>query len=246
MKTREQLKILLLQIRDGEQVRREEHHSFAEYCGVSPRQIEILNVFDTPDFPVTVADEYDALLVGGASEADVLQPDQYAFIRGCQALIRHCGETGKPVFASCFGFQLAILALGGEVLHKDTGFEIGAIPITLAATAANDLLYHDTPDQFAAVSVHRQYAEKLPPGCRLLAYTDQCVHSFKLEGKPFWAFQFHPEVDKATLIERLTFYKSHYTEGDGQLEQVLNSAVDTPESNILVRKFVDRVLLGLG
>ncbi|SER11225.1 GMP synthase (glutamine-hydrolysing) [Amphritea atlantica] len=244
MKTREQLKILLLQIRDGEQVRREEHHSFAEYSGLKPQQIAILNVFDTPDFPLTVADDYDALLVGGASEADVLKPDQYGFIPRCESLIRHCADTGKPVFASCFGFQLAILALGGQIFHRDTGFEMGAIPITLTEAATHDPLYYDTPDQFAAVSVHRQYAKTLPQTCQLLAYTDQCVHSFKLRGKPFWAFQFHPEVDKATLIERLTFYKSHYTEGDGQLEQVLSSAVETPESNILVRKFVDRVLLG--
>ncbi|UTW03555.1 gamma-glutamyl-gamma-aminobutyrate hydrolase family protein [Amphritea atlantica] len=244
MKTREQLKILLLQIRDGEQVRREEHDSFAAYCGVTPTQIDILNVFDTPDFPATAADDYDALLVGGASEADVLKPEQFSFIEGCQRLIKHCGDTGKPVFASCFGFQLAILALGGEILHKDVGFEMGTIPVSLADAAADDQLYHDTPDGFFAISVHRQYAQSLPSECLLLAYTDQCIHSFKLKGKPFWAFQFHPEVDKATLIERLTFYKSHYTEGDGQLEQVLNSAVETPESNILVRKFVDRVLLG--
>ncbi len=245
MKTRQQLKILLLQIRDGEQVRREEHHSFAEYCGVKLHQIDILNVFDTPEFPESIADDYDALLIGGASEANVLKPDQYGFIQGCQNLIQHCAETAKPVFASCFGFQLAVLALGGQILNRNIGFEMGVIPIRLAANAAADLLYHDTPDKFSAVSVHRQYADTLPPGCQLLAYTDQCVHSFRLKGKPFWAFQFHPEVDKATLIERLTFYKSHYTEGDGQLEQVLNSAVDTPEANILLRKFVDRVLLGL-
>lgn len=242
-RSRDQLKILLLQIRDGEQVRMEEHLSFAEYCGVKPEQIEILNVFDTPAFPMTAADGYDALLVGGASEANVLKPDQFPFIQACQNLIRHCGDIAKPVFASCFGFQLAVLALGGDILHKDVGFEMGTIPVSLTASAVDDPLYQDTPDGFAAISVHRQYAERLPDNCQLLAYTEQCVHSFKLKGKPFWAFQFHPEVDKATLIERLTFYKAHYTDGDGQLDRVLNSAVETPESNVLVRKFVDRVLL---
>ncbi|BBB27640.1 type 1 glutamine amidotransferase [Amphritea japonica] len=242
-RNRDQLKILLLQIRDGAQVRMEEHLSFAEYCGVALEQIDILNVFDTPDFPVSAADNYDALLVGGASEANVLKPDQFPFIQACQNLIRHCGETAKPVFASCFGFQLAVLALGGEILHKDAGFEMGTIPVSLTSAAVDDLLFQDTPDGFSAISVHRQYADGLPGDCQLLAYTEQCAHSFKLKGKPFWAFQFHPEVDKATLIERLTFYKSHYTDGDGQLDRVLSSAVETPESNILVRKFVDRVLL---
>lgn len=244
MKPREQLKILLLQIRDGKQVRLEEHQSFAEYCGLTLDQIDILNVFDTPEFPETAADQYDALLVGGASEANVLKPDEFPFVLECQKLIRHCAENGKPVFASCFGFQLAVLALGGEILHKDVDFEMGTLPIALAESAADDQLYHDTPDGFHAVSVHRQYADTLPESCELLAYTEQCAHSFKLKGKPFWAFQFHPEVDKATLVERLTFYKAHYTDGDGHLDKVLNSAVETPESNILMRKFVDRVLLG--
>jgi len=243
LKTRDQLKILLLQIRDGEQVRQEEHQSFAAYCGVALEQIDILNVFDTPEFPITAADEYDALLVGGASEANVLKPDQYPFVLNSQALIRNCANTGLPVFASCFGFQLAVLALGGEILHKDVGFEMGTIPISLTEAVMDDPLYHDTPDQFYAISVHRQYAESLPAECELLAYTEQCAHSFKLKGKPFWAFQFHPEVDRATLVERLTFYKAHYTDGDSQLDQVLASAVETPESNVLMRKFVDRVLL---
>ncbi len=64
-KTRDQLKLLLLQIRDGHQVRQEELESFAEYCGLKIEQIDVLNVFDTPDFPDTAADQYDALLVGG-------------------------------------------------------------------------------------------------------------------------------------------------------------------------------------
>lgn len=240
---REQLRILLLQIRDGAQVRREEHQSFAEYCGVSASQIDILNVFDTPVFPVDMADSYDALLVGGASEANVLKPDEFPFVLQAQALIRHCAETGLPVFASCFGFQLAVLALGGEILHKDVDFEMGTLPISLTGAARQDPLYCDTPDGFQAISVHRQYARHLPDDCELLAYTDQCAHSFRLRNKPFWAFQFHPEVDRATLVERLTFYKSHYTDGDGQLDRVLSSASETPESNVLVRKFVERVLL---
>ncbi len=243
LKAPDQLKILLLQIRDGVQVRREEHRSFADYCGIAPEQIDILNVFDTPDFPLTVTDNYDALFVGGASEANVLQPDQYPFVAQCQQLLRHCADNGKPVFASCFGFQLAVLALGGEILSKDVGFEMGTLPITLTDAAADDQLYHDTQNGFHAVSVHRQYAEEVPQSCQVLAYTDECIHSFKVKGKPFWAFQFHPEVDRATLVERLTFYKAHYTDGDDQLDRVLDSAVDTPESNVLVRKFVERILL---
>ncbi len=238
-----QLKTLLLQIRDSPQVREEELQSFAALSGLDVSQIDVLNVFDTPDFPATAADDYDALWVGGASEANVLKPKEFPFIEPSLKLIHHCAETGLPVFASCFGFQLAVLALGGEILHKDADFEMGSLPVLLTPSAATDPLFYDISGNFLAISVHRQYAAVLPPNCQLLAYTEQCMHCFRVEGREFWAFQFHPEVDRDTLVERLTFYKAHYTDGDGQLEGVLNSARETPVANALPRRFVDRVLL---
>ena len=242
-KTRQQLRLLLLQIREGQKVRDEELNSFAQYCGLSVEQIEVLNVFDTPDFPVTVADNYDALLVGGASEANVLKPEQYPFVLQAQTLLAHCVASAKPVFASCFGFHLAVLALGGEIRHKAQGFEMGTVPISLEHSVWDDPIFRDTPDNFYAVSVHKQYAAQLPPLCTSLAYTEQCIHAFKVKDKPFWACQFHPEVDKATLVERLTFYKDKYTDGDGHLERVLHGAQETPQANALMAKFVQRILL---
>lgn len=242
-KSRSELKLLLMQIRDGAQVRREEHQSFANYCRVEPEQIEILNLFDTPEFNPGLADGYDALLVGGASEANVLEPDLYPFVHNAQRMILHAMNRDQPVFASCFGFQLAVLALGGEIQHKDQDFEMGTLPISLTPVALGDPLFSGCPDPFMAVSVHRQYADTLPEQCEVLALTEQCIHAFKVRDKPFWAFQFHPEVDKRILVERLTYYKSHYTDGDDHLDKVLATAVETPDSNGLMTAFVDRVLL---
>ena len=47
---REQLKVLLLQIRDDHKVRAEELESFARYSQLNVSQIDVLNVFDTPSF----------------------------------------------------------------------------------------------------------------------------------------------------------------------------------------------------
>jgi GMP synthase (glutamine-hydrolysing) len=246
MKKRDDLRLLLLQIREGEHVRVEEHQSFARYCELKPEQIRILNVFDTPRFEPSVVGGYDAVLVGGASEANVLEPERYTFVSDAKRLLRRCAELDMPVFASCFGFQLAVLALGGEIKHRDVGFEMGTIPISLTELAAGDPLFRDRPDPFMAVSVHRQYADQLPDACELLAFTEQCAHAFRLRGKRFWAFQFHPEVDKRILVERLTHYKAHYTDGDGHLDAVLSSAVETPHSNHLMTAFVDRIVLGAG
>jgi GMP synthase (glutamine-hydrolysing) len=99
------------------------------------------------------------------------------------------------------------------------------------------------PHEFAAVAVHQERAPELPATCELLAETAACPHAFKVHEKRFWAFQFHPEVDRRILVERLTYYKDKYTDGDGHLQAVLDNALETPESNALVRKFVERVLL---
>ncbi len=240
------LRVLLLQIRDGEKVRREELASFAYQSGLRLDQIDVLNVFDTPRFAPSVAEGYDALLVGGASEASVLEPEAYPFVpHGCE-LLRYARDAGQPVFASCFGFQLAVIAFGGTIVRDERDFEMGTIPIQLAPDAREDPILHDSPDRFLAVSVHRERSIEAPEGCITLAYTEACCHIFRVVGRPFWGFQFHPEVDRETLVERLTHFKDEYTEDDDHLQRVLDAAQETPESNHLVTKFVDRVLLGSG
>ena len=243
MEAKKNLNILLLQIRDNRNVRVEEHQSFANFSKIEPHQIEILNVFETPSFKPNLIDNYDALYVGGASEANVLEPEKYPFIKNCIELLRYAAEISKPTFASCFGFQLAVLAFGGIILNKDKDYEMGTVKISLTDKAKSDLVYQGIEDRFPAVSVHRQYASTIPEPLETLAYTGQCVHSFKYKNKPLWAFQFHPEVDRDTLVKRLTIFSQHYTDNREHLKKVLESAVETPESNILLGNFVDRVLL---
>lgn len=236
------LKILLLQIRHEKNVQREEYESFVRYSGLHSSQIETLNVYDTPDFKLNVVDDYNALFVGGTSNADVLKPHEYTFIPHCQDLMIYSIDKNLPVFASCFGFQLAVKALNGEIIHQEKDFEMGVVEIQLSPDAGKDILFKNVPNNFAAISVHQQLAIETPPNCTLLAYTDNCVHSFKVQDKPFWAFQFHPEVNKQTLIDRLTIYKNKYTENENHLAEILKKAQETPHSNGLLKTFVDEVL----
>jgi len=240
---RNDLKILLLQIRDDAKVRREELESFAKYSQLNIDQISVLNVFDTPNFNESVLEGFHALYVGGASEANVLEPEKYHFVTDCIKLIRFAGDNGIPTFASCFGFQLAVLAFGGVILSKDKDYEMGSIPIRLTNLAEIDAVFKGTPDNFPALSIHRQYAIELPKNLDLLAFTDQCLHSFKLRDKPLWAFQFHPEVDRSTVFQRLAIYKEKYTNSEEQFQRVLDSLVETPDSHNLMLNFVNRVLL---
>ena len=240
---RKDLKILLLQIRDDANVRKEELESFAKYSELDLDQFEVLNVFDKPKFNSEELNGFDALYVGGASEANVLEPKKYEFVNDCIKLIKYAGDSSIPTFASCFGFQLAVLAFGGTILSKDSDYEMGSIPIRLTNLAEIDPVFKGTKDNFNALSIHRQYAIELPSNLDLLAYTDQCLHSFKLRNKPLWAFQFHPEVDRATVFKRLAIYKEEYTNSEDEFQSVLDSLVETPESHNLMLNFVNRVLL---
>lgn len=239
MKIKSQLKLLLLQIRDKPQVREEEFNSFVSFSGLSENQLDILNVFDTPSFEPNQIDEYDALIIGGASEASVLEPETYTFLEDSYRMVRYALEINKPVFASCFGFQVAVVAMGGEIVRDEHDFEIGTVAIDLTDAAKEDPLMSKMPNPFLAVSVHRERAPTLPEQCKMLAESPACPHVFKVKEKPFWAFQFHPEVDKKILIERLTVFREQYTKDAEHLDYVLTHAVETPESNALVRYFVE-------
>jgi len=243
-RSRASLRGLLLQIRADARVRAEERSSLCDYSGLDAAQIDVLNAFDRSDFPPDAADGYDALFIGGASEASVLEPGSYPFVGPCIELVRHCAQRNQPVFASCFGFQIAVLAFGGRIVRDERNFEMGTVPIRLTLLARTDPLFCDVPSGFLAVSVPRERATSVPAGCQLLAYTDQCPHAFRISHRPFWAFQFHPEVDRARLVKRLTTYRAKYTENAAHRRRVLEGARNTPESNKMVHKFVERVLVG--
>ncbi len=232
------IKLLLLQIRENPQVRVEEHLSFAKHGKINLDQIDIHNVFDRPDFSADILEGYDGLFIGGASEASVLETESYPFVNNIISLCRACIEKDIPVFASCFGFQAAILAFGGQITRDEIDFEMGTINIKLAESLEHDPLFSEYKDSFPAVSVHKESALELPAHCELLAYTDKCVHAFKYKDKPFWATQFHPELDRKCLTARLNVYQKQYTESAHHFDEIIAGLQETPQSNQLVEKFI--------
>jgi GMP synthase (glutamine-hydrolysing) len=238
------LRILYLQIREDELTRAEELQEFVFYSGLAASQFITLNVFDTPYFDAKRASEYDAVFVGGSSDASVLQPILYPFVEDAKTLLAYCVQESIPVFASCFGFQLAVEALGGQVIEDPTRMEMGVYPMQLAPAAQSDLLFHDVPNGFLAISGHKERALTLPEQAICLASTERCpYHAFKVESKPFYGFQFHPELNPKDLATRIQRYQNRYLDNDDHLQQVLASLQETPDANQLIAKFIDRILL---
>lgn len=237
-------RLLLIQIRDDAGVRVEEVESFARHAGLSVDHITVLNVFDTPDFEPSLGRGFDGVLVGGASEASVLEPDRFPFVPRIVDLLRDCVDARVPTFASCFGFQAAVIGLGGTIVRDAADFEMGTIPMNLTPEAAEDVLFGDVTDGFLAVSCHRERATDWPAGVVPLAFSPACPHAFRVAGAPLWTFQFHPELDRQRFIERLGIFRGSYTDHDDHYARTIARFAETPESNRLVRRFVERVIGG--
>ena len=243
-KQRSQLRLLLLQIRDDAITCEEELNEFVRYSHLEATQFTVLNVFKTPAFDATCIEGYDPLLVGGSSDASVTQPEQYPFVECMKRLLKHCLHESIPVFASCFGFQAAIESLGGQVIVDVASMEMGTYPLQLTEAALTDEWFCDVPNGFWAVLGHKERAVSLPEGVVLLASSALCPYqAFRVAGKPFYAFQFHPEIDPPDLRVRLTRYQSRYFDSTATLTTMLQDLQETPIANQLVKKFVDRILL---
>ncbi|MBU0597116.1 type 1 glutamine amidotransferase [Patescibacteria group bacterium] len=243
-KKKSELKILYIQIREDQVTCDEELDEFVRFSELSKEQFTILNVFKTREFEPNVADGHDAVFVGGSSDASVLEPEKYTFVESCKKLLVCCCSNNIPTFASCFGFQIAVDAFGGTVIDDRENMEMGTYEITLSEEGERDRLFKDVPKKFWAVSGHQKRTLTLPDSMVNLASTESCpYHCFVIKGKPFYGFQFHPEVDKKDLIGRITRYQERYLDDDGSLQRIIESAVETPFANDLVRKFVNIIIL---
>ncbi len=242
-KSLENLSVLLIQIRENEEVKKEELESFSRFSGIPTNQFRVVDVFRDPKFTSDVLKDIDAVFIGGASEASVLETERYPFVHAIIQNIKDCINLEIPVFASCFGFQAAVLALDGEITRDTENFEMGTVELQTTDSARLDPIFGDKPKKFFAVSVHQEKATELPKGCELLAYTEHCVHAFKVSDKPFWAFQFHPELDTITLTERLRAYQKKYTKNTEQFESIIKNLKPTEQSNSLVESFAQSIIL---
>ena len=232
--SRRSLKILLMQIREDRVTQEEELQEFMRYGQLKRDQFQILDVFQTQQFDASILQGCDALFIGGSSDASVLNPERFPFVFSGQALLRYAVDHRFPVFASCFGFQLLICALGGTVIHDHPNLEMGVYPLSLTPAGREDPLLQDLPNPFLAISGHKERASNLP---------HQLIHLAYSERAPIYGFQFHPEVDAQDLKARLIRYQTRYLEDTSQTQKIIDSLQDTHHANQLISNFVDRILL---
>ena len=117
--------------------------------------------------------------------------------------------AGVPVWGSCWGLQLATVALGGSVRRNPRGREIPiARAITVTEAGRAHPLLASRPAVFDALCSHLDEIETLPPNSQVLAANElsaiQAISTKTPCGGGFLGTQYHPEhtlAVSAALIE---------------------------------------------
>jgi GMP synthase (glutamine-hydrolysing) len=166
-----------------------------------------LNIADGEALPfgATLSD-FDGVMFPG-SPLHIYDPDpcvsrQIDFARAVFA-------AGVPVWGSCWGLQLAVVALGGSVRRNPRGRELPiARAITMTEAGRAHPLLRSRPAVFDALCSHLDEIETVPPNSQILAANEvSAIQAIAVETPSLGGFhgtQYHPEhtlAVSAALIE---------------------------------------------
>jgi len=233
-------KLLLLQARrPDDPAQQEERASFAARFGLP---IDAIVTHDLLQGPPSLEEvqAHQATLIGGAGEFDVSKRNLPHF-DATQQRLREMVDLGWPMFASCFGFQLLVQALGGRIIPDPESAEVGAFELHLTPEARADELFGVLPPVFMAQLGHKERAEFLPPGVINLAASQRVAYeAFRVPGKPIWATQFHPELTREENLLRFQRYLDIYSRlfTQEEIQQTLASFRPSPETEKLLPRFL--------
>lgn len=110
---------------------------------------------------------------------------------GAPTCSRELFELGIPVLGLCYGAQLMMHVLGGNV-EKAPVREYGKIEVTVDTTS---LLFTDVEQKTICWMSHNDYISQIAPGFAVAAHTADCpVAAAQNPDRQLYAIQFHPEV----------------------------------------------------
>ena len=234
---------VLIQARNPDDVaKQEERTSFANQLGISIENIESFDIF-SQDMDCGYLERFDAILVGGSGEYSVL--DDTAIIHRFNDFIGECSALNKPMFASCFGFQALVLALGGEIVKAPSRAEVRTFQLTTLQTAKETTVFSGLPEYFYAQLGHQDQASKIPSSTVNVASSALTENqALYVKGYPVFATQFHPELTSDDNRLRFQRYMHVYGTlfGNEEAERILNSHKPSPEANHLLKVFHSFVL----
>lgn len=235
-------KFLLLQVRDSnDPMLAQEVDCFSQMLGCDREQIDVWDLIAAAP-TVSRLRQADVILLGGSGDYSVAEGGSW--LPGALEAMRELVDLNLPTFASCWGFQAMARALGGEVVTDLGRAELGSLELQRTDLAADDGLFASLPPVFLAQMGHQDIVDTLPPGVVHLACSERVKNqAFRVVGKPIYGTQFHPELNRKALIERIINYPQYVQKIAGMtVEEFQEHCRETPESNALLKRFAAMVL----
>ncbi len=245
MSGKSSLLFLLFQARAADDpVRMEEKEAFVQRLGVHPDQVTLYDLLAEPPSWRGVR-RYDAFLVGGSGEYNI-SDGSLPHLKETLAFFGEVVDRRRPMFGSCFGFQLLVAALGGTVVRDEARAEIGTCTVCLTEAGRRDELFGRLPTCFGAPEGHKERADRWPESALLLAESEMAPQALRIPKAPIWATQFHPELSAEENRRRYLRYGALYRHllGEEEFQRTLNRFQPTPEVEGLLADFVEVVFGG--
>jgi GMP synthase (glutamine-hydrolysing) len=237
----ERIRYLLLQVRNPDDpMRTHEVASFARALATTSEQIDVFDLLSGALCDADLAG-VDMCLLGGSGDYSVV--GEGAWLDRALESMRLIHASGKPTFASCWGFQAMARALGGRVIHDLERAEVGTHRLIATPQGREDPLFGPLGESFQGQMGHEDHVVELPPRTTLLASTERVRNqAYRFNDAPIYCTQFHPELNCDDLLLRVTTYP-RYIERIAGLppERFVEMIEETPETEAILKRFVAMV-----
>lgn len=238
----ENVRYLLLQVRNPDDpMRPQEVECFARALQTTADKFTTFDLLGGAPSPAQY-EECDVVLLGGSGHYSAAGEAEW--LRRALDGLRRLHALRKPTFASCWGFQAFARAMGGEVVHDLKRAELGTKKLFTTDGGRRDGLFNALGEQFEGQMGHEDRVSKLPPGATLLASTELVENqAYRFDGGPIYCTQFHPELNRRNLMDRLRAYPSYIERVAGITVAEFDAQChDTPQTEALLPRFVEMVL----
>ena len=214
---------------------------FARSLPCTSSNIEVFDLLSGA--PSTLAlKRTDVVLIGGSGEHSVVRGGPW-LSRALDTMTELYAKS-RPTFASCWGFQAMAQALGGTVVTDRDRAEVGTAWVELTHDGEADPVFGPLGKRFRVPIGHEDVVTKIPKSARLLASSDLVENqAFVFLDKPIYATEFHPELNRADLVARLTKYTEYLPlTGHKSIKEFEDNTPETPESESILPRFLKEVL----
>jgi len=236
---------LLLQAREEVAAAEGEYQAIRQFSGLSPADLTRINLLAEP-MPAFDLAEYSGLIIGGSpfNTSDVESekaPVQQRVEAELLYLLDRVIAADFPWLGLCYGMGLLGQYLGASV-DRQFGEGAGTVLVTQTPAGQADPLLAGIPQQFLALTGHKEAISQMPAQATLLASSETGPVQMLRLGANAYATQFHPELDEAGLKERLAIYLDKgYCQPD-EYDQVVASIHNAPigHSHQILHNFAQR------